>query len=296
MKRILLFLVITFCANLAFSQFPSYAPTQDLLAFYSFSGNILDNSGNGHNNANYNIVSTTDRFNTMLRALYFSGSGSEYLNYGDEDDFEGWVQLSYSFWILPEAYGGASSNQLKPIITKWAGPSELSASSYNIVLNNTDLCLILSDGTTTDTLKAPLNQIMLNQWSHVVITTNYGFVKIYINNVLLTDTTTTISAINNTASDFQIGSWYYNTDPTFSSFLGKIDDVGLWNRELSECEVDALYTGTNCPTASLENLTTQEKELIKIVDLMGREIPFQPNTPQIYIYMDGTVEKRIVIE
>lgn len=295
MRKSLLFVAICLISSFSKSQLPSYAPTQDLLAFYSFSGNVLDNSGNGHNNANYNIVSTTDRFNTMMRALYFSGSGSEYLNYGDEDDFEGWVQLSYSFWILPEAYGGSSSNQLKPIISKWAGPSELSASSYNIVMNNTDLCLILSDGFATDTIKASLSNIMLNQWSHVVITTNFGFIKIYINNTLVTDTTTTISAINNTSSDFQIGSWYYNIDPNYASFQGKIDDVGLWNRELSECEIDALYTGIDCPTASIENLTTKEKELIKIVDLMGREVSLQTNTLQIYIYSDGSIDKKFIV-
>jgi hypothetical protein len=37
------------------------------------------------------------------------------------------------------------------------------------------------------------------------------------------------------------------------------------------------------------------KELIKITDLLGREIN-QTNQPSFYIYDDGTVEKRIVID
>ena len=38
------------------------------------------------------------------------------------------------------------------------------------------------------------------------------------------------------------------------------------------------------------------KSLVKIVDIVGQEIPYRRNTPLFYIFDDGTVEKRIVIE
>ena len=38
------------------------------------------------------------------------------------------------------------------------------------------------------------------------------------------------------------------------------------------------------------------KELIKITDLLGREVDEKRNTPLFYIYNDGTVEKKIIIE
>lgn len=37
-------------------------------------------------------------------------------------------------------------------------------------------------------------------------------------------------------------------------------------------------------------------EIFKITDILGREMPFTKNTPLFYIYYDGTVKKRIVIE
>ena len=40
----------------------------------------------------------------------------------------------------------------------------------------------------------------------------------------------------------------------------------------------------------------QEKKLVKIVDVLGRESKPKKNTALFYIYSDGTVEKRIVIE
>ena len=47
-------------------------------------------------------------------------------------------------------------------------------------------------------------------------------------------------------------------------------------------------------TAAIKEHTTN-KELLKVTDLLGRETK-QTNQPLFYIYDDGTVEKRIVIE
>jgi hypothetical protein len=54
------------------------------------------------------------------------------------------------------------------------------------------------------------------------------------------------------------------------------------------------YFSTNCPPSAIQELTIN-KELLKITDLLGRETK-QTNQPLFYIYDDGTVEKRIVIE
>ena len=41
---------------------------------------------------------------------------------------------------------------------------------------------------------------------------------------------------------------------------------------------------------------TRDKELVKIVDQLGREIKITKNSPMFYIYNDGTSEKRVVID
>ena len=38
------------------------------------------------------------------------------------------------------------------------------------------------------------------------------------------------------------------------------------------------------------------RELIKVTDILGKETPYRRNIPLFYIYDDGTVEKKIVIE
>jgi len=54
------------------------------------------------------------------------------------------------------------------------------------------------------------------------------------------------------------------------------------------------YFSNNCSGTAIEEQTTN-KELLKVTDLLGRETK-QTNQPLLYIYDDGTVEKRIVIK
>ena len=49
------------------------------------------------------------------------------------------------------------------------------------------------------------------------------------------------------------------------------------------------------PTIGINELTTI-KNLIQILDLMGRETSFKPNTPLIYVYDDGSKEKVFSVE
>ena len=58
---------------------------------------------------------------------------------------------------------------------------------------------------------------------------------------------------------------------------------------------DTLISGS---TTSLSNYmhTNINNKLIKIVDVLGRESKEKSNVPLFYIFNDGTVEKRMVIE
>ena len=48
--------------------------------------------------------------------------------------------------------------------------------------------------------------------------------------------------------------------------------------------------------ASIESSVSQiEKQIIKVIDILGRET-IQTNQPLFYIYDDGTVEKKIIID
>ena len=65
------------------------------------------------------------------------------------------------------------------------------------------------------------------------------------------------------------------------------------------CEVIEVDTSschlTEIP-AAIGELNHTGSELVKVVDLLGRETPIVPNTPLIYIYSDGTTHRVFKLE
>ena len=64
----------------------------------------------------------------------------------------------------------------------------------------------------------------------------------------------------------------------------------------SSCSTPITIILQNSALNSNELLENTPKQLIKIVDVLGRETPFKPNTPLLYIYNDGTVERKMIIK
>ena len=69
--------------------------------------------------------------------------------------------------------------------------------------------------------------------------------------------------------------------------------------DISYCEdnwsVDSwTYFSNNCNPTSIYS-TVENRKLIKIMDIHGRLTKAIPNTPLLYIYSDGSIEKRIFI-
>ena len=49
-------------------------------------------------------------------------------------------------------------------------------------------------------------------------------------------------------------------------------------------------------TTGISNIANNKSNLVKITDMLGQESLYRRNTPLFYIYDDGTVEKKIIIE
>ena len=80
-----------------------------------------------------------------------------------------------------------------------------------------------------------------------------------------------------------------------------VDDVAWstvnWTASATSPSIDLQhYFSNNCIGATSLQEHTKNKELLKITDLLGKETKGTKNEVLFYIYDDGTVEKRIVIE
>ena len=92
------------------------------------------------------------------------------------------------------------------------------------------------------------------------------------------------------------GGWNNPSIDNPSLFCVQVDNVACWDSLFYESiDTNYQYYSANCLGTSIDELAT-EKKLIKTIDILGRYAKEKKNTLLIYIYNDGTVEKRIVIE
>ena len=154
----------------------------------------------------------------------------------------------------------------------------------------------------------------MNQLTSLDVSQNTALVVLYCDNNLLTSldvsqntaltilwcsanqlTSLNVRNGNNINWNWEFCGGYYD----FSSqnnpnlYCIEVDDVA-WST-VNIIMIDAQhYFSNNCSGTGIQEHSTN-KELLKVTDLLGRETK-QTNQPLLYIYDDGTVEKRIVIE
>lgn len=224
------YFIIFICSVINFSALsqtlPSYLPTNGLLGWWPFNGNANDESGNGNNgNVNWAVL-TKDRFGKPNSAYYFSFDS--YIDCGNSPSF-GLTKnnvLTISFWTT-------SKNNKWPFIKKYVN-NYPEYSNYAFGTNGRG---ILFTGNGTDVTDISL----LNDTSWIHICAIYkgpsDSILIYVNGNFYKKAKLNFSnTISNASLVFgpRINSFYHYPD-------GKLDDIGIWNRELSATEIRKLY-------------------------------------------------------
>jgi hypothetical protein len=102
-----------------------------------------------------------------------------------------------------------------------------------------------------------------NVWYNLIVIRNGYTLKYYINGLLYqTVTTSVINNISNT-SNLVIGSVITPLNGILQSHDGKIDDIGIWNRALTQQEITQLYNQNQCIT----NITVTDTLIINVGQL-----------------------------
>ena len=87
----------------------------------------------------------------------------------------------------------------------------------------------------------------------------------------------------------------YVTNTNFGSYQIIVTTSDYSPGHLSEGAFD-MFSITSSSLTSVENEINTDRKLIKIVDVLGREVKPTKNNTFFYIYDDGSVEKKIIIE
>ena len=99
-RKFLNLTLVLFVIPFGMSQdLPSYVPSDGLVAYYPFNGNVNDASGNGNDGVNTGAVLTIDRHGNSDSAFYFSGSSCSTRIDADVDMSSVLSSMSVSMWV-----------------------------------------------------------------------------------------------------------------------------------------------------------------------------------------------------
>lgn len=226
-----------------------------LAAYYSLeesSGTRADETaGNADLTDNNTVTSATGKVGT---AASFDSANSEYLNNADPAAMTFGTQVSVSFWAYPTSL---ADNQT--LVGKW---------EYSGGKTGSFVCLTAGGGTTlrvfvfADASDLGNNYsdfasvLANNTWVHIVVIydgtegTDTNRVKVYANGSLVARSGgggSIPASMDDGDAEFMLGrisglGWYW---------LGRIDEVGVWNRKLDGTDIGDLYnSGSGLPYSS----------------------------------------------
>ena len=223
MKRKTFILILIYFISLI-----SYAQVnleQGLVAYYPFTnGSVDDFSNNGNNATNNGATTTFDRFGNYNSAYNFDGS-DDYINTNIIDIFTNkismalWFKTSgthYPSGLLTSRIGYSNFSGL----SAYAGPIAFHVKYSGALITNNGV------------------NYLDNGWHFCVGTYDGSMMKIYMDGVYICSNPKTGDVDD--LANYLIG---FDESNNNRHFNGDIDDIRIYNRALSELEIQSLYTG-----------------------------------------------------
>ena len=229
-----------------------------LVSYYPFNGNPNDASGNGYNGTVNRATLTTDRFGNANKAYSFTNANggisvSSFKALGNNFTISYWV--NYSTSILNTSIRDLSydfqNNGIFATYRDFPNSIAFATPGTNGISNNIN---ILSS-----------DSLSLDRWYHITSIRNGNELKLFINGKLVK------AGINNFTSTIPSKTLYIGGDPfqvnmsSNAAFSGKLDDIFIYDRSLSDEEVQQIFstnqnifwsTGSTLNSITVSPLTT----------------------------------------
>ncbi len=216
-----------------------------LVAYYHLNGNFRDTTANQNNGIQFGSFSTESSGNMYNNTSVYKFNGvNSYVRVPNSASLNPSTQMSVSVWYKPVNFYGSGND---PIIDKPYPTWTKAVYQYHLGVTG---ALYLSpkigfDIALNDTLRyavTPPNSYIPGVWYHIVGTYDGSFIKIYLNNNLMSSTPAT-GIINNEGQDLFIGR-YGLMGPNhndYSYLPGNIAELRIYNRALSSIEINNIF-------------------------------------------------------
>lgn len=198
-------------------------------------GNTTDSSGNGNNGSLVNGAT----YAPGIVGQAYSFNGSSYVQVPDSASLDVTTEFSMDAWIYPTAlHNGVAQGG---VISKIGGGGGNNGYQMGITSNNTEIyCQFNAAGEPW-----PQNQLItpipfgipMNQWSHIACTYDNSVLKIYYNGIFAASGFIGPKSVVNSSSGLRVSS----DDNNNVYFTGRIDESEVYNRALTQSEVQSIF-------------------------------------------------------
>ena len=261
--------------------------TTDMLAWYKFDGDATDSSGNGMN-LNTNGTQIFDTEIKIKGTSSVSFDGNTYYSIPSVNNYFASTNLSISFWI----YGGDYHQDWQGLIV--ARREITTSTGWNIYKQNMNGIQVLcgyNGGWHIFTI--PDTSSLGNSWVHITVTFTETTFSSYVNSELKS-TETLPGPLDFTHDNLEIGSYPHQTGQSARPGT-HIDDVRIYNRELTVDEISELYnyvpganTVQNTPTVTKVNvISTTDVSSDKLENISGLTANVQQQIDDLIVVSDN---------
>ncbi len=260
---LLLMIVLGLFSASLHGQVPDYVPADGLVAWWPFNGNANDESGNGYNGTVNGATLTTDRYGTVSSAYFFDGINDVInlpLNAGQIANSSA---FSIQFWFIPSA----SATNFQTVFANWqtvTPPPNGTPVSFYTGYSANGAGYNIATAYRREQAVGTISQPSSLTYDHVVIIYNGSATLssdrqiVYLNGAIQPNNFSCEfcednipTSIGGLVDHTSIGARYATSQNTLiDPFSGKIDDIGIWNRVLTQEEIEQLYIG---PSASIKD-------------------------------------------
>ena len=211
----------------------------DLIAYFPFDANGLDASGNlRHGTLLGQPSTTTGRKGVPNQALYLSSKSGEYVSLGPGLHYRPTDKITFGGWFFKGNWSSGCQTAETMI-------SNFETGGYRLFCEEGYVMAEVKLNDLYVTVKTPSSN--LTGWSHLVASFDGRFFTLYLNGLQVARGDSTVTVPMQYAFENAL---FIGADPNGVAspepnryFLGKIDEVRIFNKELSAAEVLSLYNG-----------------------------------------------------
>ena len=209
-----------------------------LVAFYPFNGNANEATGSGPNGTVVGATLTEDRYGNTDSAYNFDGV-NDYIHLGNSLNFPAWDTYSVSLWFLHDGGGNTTTGYGQKILSK----GQFFSDFHLHVATPGYLYWWSAQGDFTS-IGDTSNDYRDNTWHHVVINmfyvnANERWGEMWVDGIL--KVSGTLWKVTN-AVDLLIGYTAHTDGFQQRYWSGKIDDIRVYDRTLTDAEIGELFT------------------------------------------------------